>query len=203
LTSQHQAEQCQLYGHVTQRFSPFYATFNLQRNFTPCSDVNYGPNSIIYNIIIWGGADWAMRDMKNYWQPGKVGIQQNYEEYYRYNNPYFMSNEWLRGHYQNNEYGYLSLNYKLNDKFDFQLRPSFTAYDMVNSEKLPYSADVYGRELRQGDYREDRRTLFDANGDLQARYHQNEIAGFLDVAVLGGATARNFTFTSTSPLPIT
>jgi len=64
-----------------------------------------------------------------------------------------MSNEWLRGHYQNNEYGYLSLNYKLNDKFDFQLRPSFTAYDMVNSEKLPYSADVYGRELRQGDYR--------------------------------------------------
>ena len=33
--------------------------------------------------------------MRNYWQPGKVGIQQNYEEYYRYNNPYFMSYEWL------------------------------------------------------------------------------------------------------------
>jgi hypothetical protein len=30
---------------------------------------------------------------------------------------------------------------------------------MFNSEKLPYSADVYGRELRQGDCREDRRSL--------------------------------------------
>ncbi|MEJ0082136.1 MAG: hypothetical protein WDM78_14615 [Puia sp.] len=60
---------------------------------------------MIYNIIIWAGADWAMSDMRNYWQPGKTGIQQKYAEYYRYNNPYFMSYEWLRGHYQNNEYG--------------------------------------------------------------------------------------------------
>jgi hypothetical protein len=37
-----------------------------------------------------------------------------------------MSYEWLRGHYQNNEYGYLSFNYKVNDNIDFQFRPSFT-----------------------------------------------------------------------------
>jgi TonB-linked SusC/RagA family outer membrane protein len=185
---------------ITQRFSPRFTVstyLNYSRQFTPnVPDVNYGPNSIIYNIIIWGGADWAMSDMKNYWQPGKTGIQQKYEEYYRYNNPYFMSYEWLRGHYQNNEYGYLSLNYKLNENLDFQFRPSFTAYDMFNSEKMPYSADVYGRELRQGDYREDRRQLFDANEDLQVRYHKNQIAGFLDLSAVGGATARNFSFNS-------
>jgi TonB-linked SusC/RagA family outer membrane protein len=185
---------------VVHRFNPrFTATtyFNFSRQFTPnVPDVNYGPNSIIYNIIIWGGADWAMQDMRNYWQPGHVGVQQNYEEYYRYNNPYFMSYEWLRGHYQNNEYGYVSLNYKLNGNFDFQFRPGFTAYDMFNSEKLPYSADVYGRELRQGDYREDRRSLFDDNIDLQARFHKNEIAGFLDVAAVAGGTIRNFNFNS-------
>ena len=185
---------------VVQRFSPkFIATtyFNFSRQSTPnVPDVNYGPNSIIYNIIIWGGADWAMNDMRNYWQPGHVGVQQNYEEYYRYNNPYFMSYEWLRGHYQNNEYGYISLNYKLNESFDFQFRPSMTAYDMFNSEKLPYSADVYGRELRQGDYREDRRSLFDDNIDLQARFHRNQVAGFLDISALGGGTVRNFSFNS-------
>jgi TonB-linked SusC/RagA family outer membrane protein len=185
---------------LTQRFDPRFSLttyFNYSRQSSPnVPDVTYGPNSIIYNIIIWGGADWAMSDMKNYWQPGHVGVQQKYEEYYRYNNPYFMSDQWLRGHYQNNEYGYLSLNYKLNESVDFQFRPSFTAYDMFNSEKLPYSADVYGRELRQGDYREDRRALFDANEDLQVRYHRNEILGFLDVAALGGATARNFSFNS-------
>jgi TonB-linked SusC/RagA family outer membrane protein len=185
---------------VVQRFNPKLSLttyFNYSRQSTPnVSDVTYGPNSIIYNIIIWGGADWAMSDMRNYWQPGKTGIQQKYEEYYRYNNPYFMSYEWLRGHYQNNEYGYFSLNYKLNQNIDFQFRPSLTAYDMTNTEKLPYSADVYGRELRQGDYREDRRSLFESNEDLQVRYHQNEIAGFLDVQALGGATARSQSFMS-------
>ena len=189
-------------ANVTERFSDkFSATayFNYSRQSTPnVPDVNYGPNSIIYNIIIWGGADWSVSDpnIRNYWQPGKVGIEQNYEEYYRYNNPWFMSYEWLRGHYQNNEYGYLSLNYKLNQNLDFQFRPSFTAYDMFNSEKLPYSAGVYGRPLRQGDYREDRRQLFDNNEDFQARYHKNQIAGFLDLSAVGGVTARNFSFNS-------
>ncbi|MBS1603816.1 MAG: SusC/RagA family TonB-linked outer membrane protein [Bacteroidetes bacterium] len=185
---------------VIQRFNPKLSLttyFNFSRQSTPnVPDVQYGPNSIIYNIILWGGADWSMNDMKDYWQPGKAGIQQKYAEYYRYNNPYFMSYEWLRGHYQNNEYGYLSLNYKLNNSVDFQFRPSMTAYDMMNNEKLPYSAGVYGRELRQGDYREDRRSLFETNEDLQVRYHRNEIAGFLDLQALAGGTVRNQTFNS-------
>ncbi len=173
------------------------AYMNYSRQSSPnVPDVTYGPNSIIYNIIIWGGADWAMSDMRNYWQTGHTGVQQKYEEYYRYNNPYFMSYEWLRGHDQNNVYGYVSLNYKINENFDLQFRPSLTTYDMFNSEKLPYSADVYGRELRQGDYRTDSRNLFESNTDFQARYHKNEIAGFLDLSVLGGASARSLNFNS-------
>ncbi len=189
-------------GSIVQRFSKkltLTAYFNYSRQSSPnVPDVNYGPNSIIYNIIIWGGADWSVKDpnIRNYWQPGKVGIQQNYEEYYRYNNPWFMSYEWLRGHYQNNEYGYLSLNYKINKDLDFQIRPSLTTYDMLNSEKLPYSATVYGRDLHQGDYREDRRSLFESNTEAQIRYHKNSILGFLDVSALGGVNARSFTFSS-------
>ncbi|HEV9036584.1 MAG TPA: SusC/RagA family TonB-linked outer membrane protein [Puia sp.] len=185
---------------VTHRFSDKLSLttyFNFSRQSTPnVPDVTYGPNSIIYNIIIWGGADWSMADMRDYWQPGKVGIQQKYAEYYRYNNPWFMSYEWLRGHYQNNEYGYLSLNIKVTPSLDIQFRPSLSAYDMTNSEKLPYSADVYGRELRQGDYREDRRAMFESIEDLQVRYHRNEIAGFLDLQALGGASVRSFNFNS-------
>ena len=189
-------------GSITQRFNnklSLTAYFNYSRQGTPnVPDVNYGPNSIIYNMIIWGGADWSVTDPKirNYWQPGKVGIQQNYEEYYRYNNPWFMSYEWLRSHYQNNEYGYISLNYKLNQNIDFQLRPGISTYDMFNSEKMPYSADVYGRELRQGDYREDRRSQFESNTDFQTRYHKNEILGFLDLQAVGGATVRSLNFNS-------
>jgi TonB-linked SusC/RagA family outer membrane protein len=185
-------------GSIIQRFNKklsLSAYINYSRQSSPnVPDVEYGPNSIIYNIILWGGADWSINDMKNYWQPGKTGIQQNYEEHYRYNNPYFMSYEWLRGHYQNNEYGYVSLNYKANDNLSFQFRPSMTTYDMLNTEKMPYSAGAYGRNLRQGDYREDRRSLFEVNTDAQVLYQKNEIFGFLDVSALGGFSARSFNF---------
>ncbi|MBX9806969.1 MAG: SusC/RagA family TonB-linked outer membrane protein, partial [Flavobacteriaceae bacterium] len=73
--------------------------FNYNRQYSDqFPDVAYGPNSLIYNIAIWGGADWDINDMKDYWQPGKVGVQSKYAEYERYHNPYFMVNEWLRGH---------------------------------------------------------------------------------------------------------
>ena len=183
---------------LVERFDPkFTATayLNYSRQFTPnIPDVSYGPNSVIYNILIWSGADWSIKDMRNYWQPGYTGVQQKFWEYSQYNNPWFMSYEWLRSHNQNNEYGYLSLNYKPVANLEIQFRPSFTAYDMFNSEKMPYSAGVGGRPLRQGDYREDRRQLFDNNEDLQVIYHKNRIGGFLDLSALGGGTIRNFNY---------
>jgi TonB-linked SusC/RagA family outer membrane protein len=187
-------------GSMAYNFSPrlrLTSNFNYSRQATPnIPDVNYGPNSIIYNIIVWGGADWDIRDMRNYWQPGKVGIQEKYAEYFRYNNPYFMSYEWLRGHTKNDVYGYMTLSYKLNDHIDFLLRPSVTGYDMLNTEKLPYSATVYGRPEHQGDYREDRRSLFESNIEAQAKYHRNNILGFLNIDGLIGGVVRSFKFNS-------
>src|SRR6202012_2288837 len=93
---------------------------NYSRQSTPnIPDLTYGSNSPIYNILLWGGADWNIKDMRNYWQPSKVGIQQEYAEYFRYKNPYFVAHEWLHGHYTNNEYGYVAANYKLDDNIDF------------------------------------------------------------------------------------
>lgn len=186
-------------GNVTQRFSQkltLNTYFNYNRQSTPnLPDVNYGPNSIIYNMTLWGGADWSIDDMRDYWQAGKVGTQQKYAEYWRYNNPYFMSYEWLRGHYMNNEYGYMTLNYKLNNNIDFLLRPSVNAYDFSNTEKMPYSANSY-RSAAKGDYREDRRSLFQTNIEAQARYNKNSILGFLDIQGLLGANVRSFKFNS-------
>jgi len=188
-------------GSLTQRVSQKFTLntyINYSRQASPnIPDVTYGSSSPIYNILLWGGADWSMSDMRSYWQPGKIGIQEKYVEYFRYNNPYFVSYEWLHSHYQNNVYGYLSLNYKVNNDIDLELRPSLTTYDMMNTEKLPFSASDYGRyALRQGDYREDRRSLFESNVEAQARYHHNELLGFLDLQGLIGANVRSFTFTS-------
>lgn len=175
----------------------FEANLNYNRQFTPnIPDVVYGPNSMIYNIIIWGAADWNVADMRNYWQPGKEGVQQVYAEYQRYNNPYFITYEWLRGHYKNDVYGYASLSYKFNKNLELLGRTSVTTYDIFRPEKFPYSATVYGREKAQGDYREDKRSLFENNTELLLKYNQNNVVRNIGLSAFAGGNIRNFKYNS-------
>ena len=174
----------------------FDANVNYTRQTTPnVPDVQYGPNSLIYNMIIWGGADWDVDDMKNYWQKGKEGVQQIYAEYQRYNNPWFTAKEWLRGHYKNDFYGYLTLSYKANKNLEFIGRTSATTYDLFRTEKFPYSATSYGREEARGDYREDDRKLFENNTELIAKYNKSFFDG-LNVSALAGSNIRTMKYNS-------
>ena len=184
----------------------FEANVNYNRQFTPnVPDVNYGPNSMIYNVIIWGGADWDIDELKNYWQPGKEGVQQIYAEYQRYNNPWFLAKEWLRGHYKNDLYGYTTLSYKFNKSFEAIARTSITTYDLLRTEKFPYSATTYGREEARGDYREDARKLFENNSELLLKYNKTFFKDLLVAAVAGGNIRKlmyNSSFTTTNYLNV-
>nr|WP_229236280.1 SusC/RagA family TonB-linked outer membrane protein [Emticicia sp. TH156] len=173
-------------------------TSNLQYNkqYTPnIPDVNYGPNSIIYNMTLWAGADWNVDDMRNYWQPGKEGIQQIYAEYQRYNNPYFMSYEWLRGHYKTDIIGQAALTYKFTDYLEASFRSQVTTWNLFRNEKMPYSAGAYGRDERRGDYREDRRNLFENNTDVLVKFDKDLFSG-LNAKVWAGGNIRTFEYDS-------
>ena len=166
------------------------------RQYTPnVPDVNYGPNSIIYNIIAWGGADWNIDDMRNYWQPGKEGVQSVYAEYQRYHNPYFMSYEWLRGHYKNDLTGNVTISYKFTDHLNLQARTALSTYDLFRSEKLPFSAHPYGREAGEGDYREDKRNLFENNTDVLLSYDRYVVPK-LNLHATAGGNIRSYSFRS-------
>lgn len=171
------------------------ANLNYNRQYTPnYPDVNYGPNSVLYNIV-WTGADWNINDMKNYWQPGKVGVQSLFEEYKRYQNPWFMAHEWLRGHYKNDIYGYVSANYKLNANLNITGRTQVSTYDLMRNEKMPFSAHPYGRNQGLGDYREDRRDLFENNTEVLLNYNYN-VASFINLSGVAGGNLRSFKYTS-------
>lgn len=170
---------------------------NYNRQSTPnIPDVLYGPNSVIYNMTIWTGADWDVNapDIRNYWQPGKEGVQSNFAEYQRYHNPWFMSYEWLRGHYKTDVYGNLGLIYKINRNFEADVRGNISTYDVLRTEKMPYSAHPYGREGNRGDYREDRRSLVDNNIEAIVKYN-GKLKDFAFNA-LAGVNARNFSYNS-------
>lgn len=172
------------------------ANLNYNRQFTDnIPDVVYGPNSLIYNIILWGGADWDVDVLKNYWQPGKEGVQQIYAEYQRYNNPHFLANEWLRGHYKNDVYGQTALTWSIADGLTFKARTAITSYDIFRNEKFPFSATTYGREEARGDYREDKRTMFENNTDVYLNYDKQITSNF-SVNALAGANLRTFNYES-------
>lgn len=173
-------------------------TSNLQynRQYTPnIPDINYGPNSIIYNMTLWAGADWNVDDMRNYWQAGKEGIQQIYAEYQRYNNPYFMSYEWLRGHQKTDIIGQAALTYKFTDYLEATFRSQITTWNLFRNEKMPYSAGSYGREERRGDYREDRRNLFENNTDILLKFDKDLVRG-LNAKIWAGGNIRTFEYSS-------
>jgi TonB-linked SusC/RagA family outer membrane protein len=173
----------------------FEANINFNRQYTDnIPDANYGPNSIIYNISTWAGADWDIDDMRQVWQEGKEGVQQIYAEYQRYNNPWLMSNYWLRGHYNNNTYGFISLSYKISPDLKLLARNGVNTYDIFRDEKMPYSAGSYSRDERRGDYREDRRTLFENNTDVLLDFSKQ--IRKIRVNALAGGTVRTFKYSS-------
>jgi TonB-linked SusC/RagA family outer membrane protein len=169
---------------------------NYNRQSSPnIPDVIYGPNSVIYSVAIWTGADWSVNDMRNYWQPGKEGVQSLFAEYQRYHNPWFMSYEWLRGHYKTDVFGNIALSYKINTHFDAVVRANVSTNDVLRTEKMPYSAHPYGRELNKGDYREDRRSLWDNNVEGLVKYNGKVGSAFV-IDAFGGVNARNFKYNS-------
>lgn len=172
------------------------ASINYSRQFSDnLPDVTYGPGSIIYNMTLWGGADWNIDDMRNYWQPGKEGIQSIYAEYKRYHNPYFMAYEWLRGHKKNDINGYAALNYSFTKELELALKTQISTYDQLRTEKMPFSAHPYGREEGLGDYREDRRSMFENNTQLILKFNKN-IDKLLNISAFGGGNIRNFGYNS-------
>ena len=172
-------------------------TLNYNRQFSPnIPDVSYGPNSVIYSMTVWTGADYDVADMRNYWKPGKEGVESIFAEYQRYQNPYFMSYEWLRGHTKNDITGNIGITYSPNAHLDAIIRTNISTNDVLRTEKLPYSAHPYGRELNRGDYREDQRSLFDNNVEALVRYN-NKLKHDISYNLVGGVNARNFNYRST------
>ncbi|MEO8111215.1 MAG: TonB-dependent receptor plug domain-containing protein, partial [Ginsengibacter sp.] len=184
------------------------ANMNFNRQYTPnYPDVDYGPNSLIYNMSVWTGDDWDVESplIKGEWQPGKVGTQNIFAEYQRYHNPWFMVNEWLRGHHKSDLYSYVSANFKINDNLNVTGRTQVTTYNLLRTEKMPYSAHPYGREGNKGDYREDHRNLFENNSEVLLNYNYT-VKNFLNLSGFVGGSLRslsyNSNFTSTDYLSV-
>ncbi len=180
----------------------FETNVNLNMQYTPnIPDVDYGPNSYVYMFNVYGNAAYDVRDLKNYYQApmGVPGLRQYSENYGRSNNPYFMANQWLRGHYKTDVYGYIKLNYNILPNLVASLRTQVTTWSLETNEKVP-AGTILNQYLPwyywgwYGDYRQDQRNLAENNTDFLLAYTKKFSNWNLGVNL--GASERSFRYSS-------
>lgn len=178
------------------------ASANINKQYSPnIPDVNYGPNSYIYMFQVYGSADYNIDDLKDIYK-GPMGVQDLMpyaQEYGRENSAWFIAKKWLRGHDKTDINGYVKASYKISDAFDLSLRTQVTTWNQLRTEQVPSGTNLntytpwyyFGW---YGDYREDKRNLFENNTDLILNFDKK--MGRFNVTALAGTSMRSFNYNS-------
>lgn len=148
--------------------------------------VGYGPQNILYNLILWIGADVDIRDLKNYWVPGEEGLQQRNYNLSWYNNPYFVAYQLLNGYRKDNTYGQVTFNYQFNKDLSLKLRNGFNEYAVDKDYKEPQSYIAYSY-ISKGNYSVTKENYLDIASDLILTYNHT-FSKNLNVNVTAGAS---------------
>lgn len=166
--------------------------------------VGYGPPNYLYNLILWIGPDIDIRDLENYWMPGREGLQQRNYNLSWYNNPHFIANELLNGYKRNNSFGQATFDYKITNDLSVKFRNGFNQYSSVGDTREPYSYIAYDY-ISRGNYAADVQNYFDINSDLIVNYKHDFSKNFGISVTAGAANAyRRFesVYTTTDGLTI-
>lgn len=170
---------------------------SLQYNYQYASNMprsNYGPHSPIYLLNIWGGTHFDIRDFKDYWVPGKEGVEQRWVENWRYNNLYMLAYEWKRPYTKNDVLGYLKLNYKFNDHLGAFVRTSLNTWNRIEDQEIAVSIYDYSISDRGGRYRHSADNLFESNTDFLINYNNTIFNKELSLDATLGANQRLYRY---------
>ncbi len=186
---------------ITDRFR-IEASMNLNKQYSPnIPDANYGPNSYIYMFKVYGSSDYNIDDLKDIYK-GPQGVKDLIpyaQEYGRENSAWFIAKKWLRSHDKTDVNGYVKASYKISNALTVALRTQITTWTQLRTEQVPAGTNLntylpwyyFGW---YGDYREDRRNLFENNSDLIFNFDK-KISKW-SISALAGASERSFSYNS-------
>lgn len=147
--------------------------------------IGYGPPNYLYNLILWIGPDIDIRDLENYWMPGREGTQQRNYNLSWYNNPHFIANELLNGYKRNNSFGQATFDYKITNDLSVKFRNGFNQYNSTSDVREPYSYIAYDY-ISRGNYATTHSNYFDINSDLIINY-KHDFGKNFGLSVTAGA----------------
>ena len=122
----------------------------------------YGKGGYLYNLLIWTGSEYDIRDYRNYWVAGKENEQQNWMDKNYYDNPYFIANAYLHGDDYDVTNGFMSMKYDILPWLNVTLRSGFDYYSDKEEWKYAKSSVNY----KTGYYSIDQESAFSINTDF-------------------------------------
>lgn len=160
------------------------AGFTFNKRFYPNNiGAGYGAGGYLYNLLIWSGTEYDIRDYKNYWVAGKENVLQNWMENTWYDNPYFIANEILRGDNYNLTNSYINANYQIRPWLKAVLRTGVDTYSQTIQWRNAISA--VGGWNKKGYYSLTKADAFSTNNDLML-LSENKFGKFQVNGLLGG-----------------
>lgn len=100
----------------------------------------YNNQGYLYQLIMWTGTEYDIRDYKDYWKvPYKT---QNWMYTNWYDNPYLIANEKLNGIQTNTVNANVTANYQINNDFNLLVRLGYDNYNNKTTFRNP-TANIY------------------------------------------------------------
>lgn len=156
-------------------------TYN-KRSFPNDQGTGYGGGGLLYNLTVWTGTEYDIRDYKNYWViPNE---QQNWMDTNWYDNPYFIANEITRSNDYDIVNGYLNGEYKAADWLKFVARLGVDHYSSL--DKWKNSKGAVGGWHKLGYYGVERDGAYSINGDVMAMFDK-KVGDFNLEGFVGGS----------------
>ena len=149
------------------------ATYN-KRFYPNNQGSGYGGGGYIYNLLVWTGTDYDVRDYKNYWR--KEDQEQNWMNDVWYDNPYYLAEEVTQSNDYDKVNTFLSAKYDIQPWLTFSLRSGADAY--MSRTKTKNAVNARGGWHKNGYFGVSRSTGFSINNDalLMANHKSGDFA---------------------------
>lgn len=153
----------------------------------------YGNQGYIYQILMWTGPDYDIRDYRDYWV--EPNLKQNWLYNAWYDNPYLIAYEKLVGVEENKINASLTMNYNIVDNLKLVFRNGYDYYKNednvrnpagIYSTRGPVISGYYWGWNGKGMYGMNQRWGHSLNSDLMASW--NKSLGKLDIDLLAGGS---------------
>ncbi len=138
-------------------------TYN--RHFYPnMSDPSYGSMSYLYELVVWSGPEYDIRDYRNYW---RVKDQESnwWDTGGWYENPYYIANEVTSSNTYDVVNAFVNASYDFTPWLKFSLRSGVDMYSSRSESKVPIGSNV-GEGSMKGYYGVSHQTGFSTNNDF-------------------------------------